>query len=167
MKLKSLTRLALLTAGALVVFVIENQLPPLTPIPGIKPGLANIFTLFALYSLGAGQALVLLLLRVLLGCTVTGQLSAIIYSLAGGLLAFAVMLLFKRCIPEKQLWVVSVFAALAHSLGQMAVALLVTKTWALVYYLPLMLAASIPAGALTGLCAGLILKRLRKTNLLS
>lgn len=167
MKLKSLTRLALLTAGALVVFVLENQLPPLTPIPGIKPGLSNIFTLFTLYSLGAGSALALLLVRVLLGCVVTGQLSALGYSLAGGLCAFGVMLLLRRRIPEKQLWVVSVLAALAHSLGQMAVAVFVTRTPALLYYLPLMLAASIPAGALTGICAGLILNRLRKMNLLS
>ena len=166
MKLRSLTRLALLTAGALVVFVIENQLPPLTPIPGIKPGLANIFTLFALYSLGAGQALLLLLVRVGLGSIVTGQLSAVFYSLAGGLCAFAVMCLLRKRIPEKQLWVVSIFSALAHSLGQMAVALLVTRTPALLYYLPLLLAASIPAGAFTGICAELILNRLRKTNLL-
>ena len=166
MKLRKLTRLALLTAGALVVFVIENELPPLTPIPGIKLGLSNIFTLFTLYSLGTGAALALLLVRVGLGCIVTGQLSAVFYSLAGGLCAFAVMCLLRRRIPERQLWVVSVFSALAHSLGQMAAAVALTGTPALVWYLPLMLAASIPAGALTGFCAGLILNRLRKTNLL-
>lgn len=50
---RKLTLCAVLTAAALVTFVIELQLPPLTGIPGIKPGLANIFTLFALCWLGA------------------------------------------------------------------------------------------------------------------
>lgn len=54
MKLRKLTLTAVLTAAALVMFVLESQLPPLTAIPGIKPGLSNIFTLFAMQALGPG-----------------------------------------------------------------------------------------------------------------
>ena len=95
MKLKKLTFCAVLTAAALVTFVLESQIPPLTAIPGVKLGLANVFTLFALETLGAGWALALLLVRVLLGSIVTGQMTALIYSLSGGLAAFAGMLLLK------------------------------------------------------------------------
>ena len=83
---RKLTLCAVLTAAALVTFVIELQLPPLTGIPGIKPGLANIFTLFALCWLGRGWALALMAVRVALGCIVTGRMTALGYSLAGGLL---------------------------------------------------------------------------------
>ena len=70
-RVRKLTLTGILTAAALVTFVIELQLPPLTGIPGIKPGLANIFTLFALCWLGRGWAFALLAARVVLGCVVT------------------------------------------------------------------------------------------------
>ena len=73
MRLKKLTLTAVLTAAALVMFVLESQLPPLTVIPGIKPGLSNIFTLFAMEALGPGWAFGLFLTRVTLGCVITGQ----------------------------------------------------------------------------------------------
>ena len=61
MKTKKLAVTALLAAVALTVFVIESNIPPLTPIPGIKPGLSNIVTLFAVYVLGPGSAFLCLL----------------------------------------------------------------------------------------------------------
>ena len=68
MRLKKLTLTAVLTAAALVMFVLESQLPPLTAIPGIKPGLSNIFTLFTMETLGPGWAFGLFFTRVTLGC---------------------------------------------------------------------------------------------------
>ena len=96
MKLRKLTLTAVLTAAALVMFVLENQLPPLTAIPGIKPGLSNIFTLFTMETLGPGWAFGLFFTRVTLGCVITGQGSAFLYSFAGGLCAYALMLLLRR-----------------------------------------------------------------------
>ena len=87
MRLKKLTLTAVLTAAALVMFVLESQLPPLTAIPGIKPGLSNIFTLFTMETLGPGWAFGLFFTRVTLGCVITGQGSAFLYSFAGGLLS--------------------------------------------------------------------------------
>ena len=159
--LRRLTLAGILTAAALAVFVIELQLPPLTGIPGIKPGLANIFTLFALCWLGRGWALALMLVRVTLGCLLTGRMTALGYSLAGGALAFAVMALLLCVIPERQLWVVSIFGAMAHNMGQLLVARFVAGTAAIWYYLPVLLLSAIVTGLLTGLCAQLILQRLR------
>ena len=96
MRLKKLTLTAALTAAALVMFVLESQLPPLTAIPGIKPGLSNIFTLFTMETLGPGWAFGLFFTRVTLGCVITGQGSAFLYSFAGGLCAYALMLLLRR-----------------------------------------------------------------------
>ena len=159
-RLQKLTRCALLTAAALVVFVIESQIPPLTAIPGIKPGLSNIFTLFALQVLGPGWAFALLLIRVTLGSVITGQMMAFIYSMAGGLLAFAVMAALRK-MPEKKLWVSSVLAAMAHNVGQIAAAIAVTGTKEILYYLPVLLLSGMIAGSFTGICAQLVLARLR------
>ena len=159
---RKLTLCAVLTAAALVTFVIELQLPPLTGIPGIKPGLANIFTLFALCWLGRGWAFALMMVRVVLGCVVTGRMMALGYSLAGGALAYLVMAALLCAIPERQLWVVSMFGAMAHNLGQMLVARFVAGVAAIWYYLPVLLLSALVTGLFTGLCAQLILKRLRR-----
>ena len=166
MRLRKLTFCAVLTAAALVTFVLESQIPPLTAVPGVKLGLSNIFTLFALEALGAGWALALLLIRVLLGSIVTGQMTALLYSLCGGFAAFAGMLILKRPLCGEKLWVRSVFCAMLHNAGQLAAASAVMATNAIWYYLPVLLLAAILTGGFTGLCAQLCLKRLVQSRLL-
>ena len=166
MKLRKLTLTAVLTAAALVLFVLESQLPPLTAIPGIKPGLSNIFTLFAMQALGPGWALGVLLVRVTLGCIITGQGMALLYSLTGGLFAYAGMLALRRWFSGRRLWILSVFCAMAHNFGQLCAAALIARTRAVWYYLPVLLPAAILAGALTGLCTQLLLQRLGRAGLL-
>ena len=73
--LRQLTYMAVLTAVALTIFVIEAQLPPLAPIPGIKLGLANIVTVYAVFALGPGKAALILLARILLGSLFAGGLT--------------------------------------------------------------------------------------------
>ena len=84
------------------------------------------------------------------------------YSLAGGLLAFLVMAALLYVISERQLWVVSMFGAMAHNLGQMLVARFVAGVAAIWYYLPVLLLSALVTGLFTGLCAQLVLKRLRR-----
>ena len=85
--------MALLTAVALTIFMVELQLPALAPIPGVKLGLANIITVYAMFVLGPRDTACILLVRILLGSIFSGQLMALFYSLAGGLLCYLVMLL--------------------------------------------------------------------------
>ena len=158
MDARRLTRLALLTAAALSLFVVELQLPDLFPIPGAKLGLANIVTVYALYRCRAGEAAMVLAARILLGGLLGGRGIAIVYSAAGGTACFAGMLLLKRAIPERRLWLASVFGAALHNLGQMAVASIIAGT-AVLAYLPFLLLAGCAAGAFTGLCAQLVLKK--------
>lgn len=165
MKTKDLILTAVLTALALVAFTIEAAMPPLTPIYGIKLGLANIFTLFALYALGTRQAAAVLFLRIILGSIFTGQLVSFIYSLTGGVLSFVLIVLLKRFFPLKQVWVLSVLSAVMHNIGQLAAAVLMTGTVQILYYLPVLLISGIIAGAFTGLCAQLVLMRLNKLSI--
>ena len=164
-KLQKLTLSALLTAAGLVVFVIEAQLPPLTVIPGIKPGLSNVFTMLTLFWVGPVWAFASMLVRVSLGSLLTGQTMAFFYSLAGGTLAFLVMRALKRPLGEEKLWVLSAFGAMGHNLGQMAAAIFITRTRELLYYLPVLMVSAIVTGIFTGLCAQLVSRRARQAGL--
>ena len=162
-KTKRLCFLALLTAAALCMFILEAQLPPLTTIPGIKPGLSNIFTLVACKLLGPGAALALLVVRVVLGCLITGQVSARGYSLCGGLLSW-LLLLTLRSVP--QFWAVSMCCGAAHNLGQLILAVFVLGSAAVLWYTPVLILSGMIAGLFTGLVASLIVKRLQKSQII-
>lgn len=162
MKVRDLVLTAVLTAFALVAFVIEGAIPPITPIYGIKLGIANVFTLFALYALGTRQAAAVQFLRIVLGSIFTGQAVSFIYSLTGGVLSFLLMILLKRFFPLNQVWVLSVLCAVMHNIGQLSAAVLLTATAEIFYYLPVLLVSGIISGAFTGLCAQLVLIRLEK-----
>ena len=160
-KVKRLTELAVLTALALIIFVIELQIPNPFPIPGIKLGLANIITVYAVYHYKAHEVAAVVAVRLLLGSVLTGNLSALIYSASGAFLCLAGMLLLKRVIDEKHLWMASVFGAVLHNTGQMAAALLILRTPSLLIYYPFLLVSGCLAGAFTGVCAQLVTQRLK------
>lgn len=152
-KTKKLVFMALLTAISLVIWVVEAQIPPPVPVPGIKLGLASVVTLTAMTVLGRKEALGVLIARVLLSAVFAGSASALLFSLTGGLLSWAVMALTVKLFDRKLLWVVSVFGAIGHNAGQLLAAMAVTKTAALIAYGPILLCAAIITGAFTGAAA--------------
>ncbi len=77
----------------------------------------------------------------------------------GGALAILVTILLRRVLNKDRLWVAGCLGAMAHSVGQMAVAILVSGTPGLVIYLPVMLGCSILSGGFTGLCAQVLVNR--------
>ena len=160
-KTKDITRMALLTAIALTIFMVEAQLPGLTPVPGIKLGLSNIVTVYAVFTLGPKKAAAILFCRVFLGAVFSGQMSTILYSGAGGACAIGVTILARKILTEKQIWIAGVLGSMAHCLGQMAVAIAVTLTPGLAAYLPFMIIVGIFTGAFTGFCAQFLTERLR------
>lgn len=163
MNTKRLTRTALLAALALILFVLEAQLPVLLPIPGFKIGLANLVTLTALVLLGRKEAALILAVRLLLGSFLTGTVSALIYSIAGGICAFSAMSLCLRLIGRyDQIWVVSVFGSVAHMTGQLVVAVFVLGTAAILAYGFVLLICAVLTGVFNGLCAMLLCKALEK-----
>ena len=103
-KTKKLVFMALLTAIALTVFVIENQIPAPVSIPGVKLGLSNIITLVAMVLLGRKEAGIVLLLRILMGAMFAGSPSTLLFSAAGGTLAYLVMCGTVGLFSEKQLY---------------------------------------------------------------
>ncbi len=159
MKVKKLTAMALLTAVALTIFMIEAQIPPVLPIPGIKLGLSNIVTVFAVFALGSKEAALILAARIFLGAVFSGNMSTIFYSAAGGFLAILSAIGLKRILSKKQIWVAGVFGAVAHAIGQMIAAVLISGTPSLAVYLPVMIVCGVATGLFTGLSAQLLVNR--------
>lgn len=162
MNIKRLARNAVFTAIALTIFMVELQIPPMVPVPGIKLGLANIVTVYAVFRLGSRDAACILFARILLGGMFSGQATSIIYSLAGGLLCLAAMVFLHRLVNRRQIWVCSVIGAIAHNIGQITVAVLITGTPALAAYLPVLVISGMAAGLCTGLCAQFTAERMDK-----
>lgn len=159
MHIRRLTTLALLSAIALTIFMIEAQIPALVPIPGVKLGLANIVTVFTVFLLRGRDGAMVLSVRIFLGAVFAGNFSTILYSAAGGTLAILTTMGLKLVLSNKQMWVAGCLGAIAHSIGQMTVAVLVTLTPGLLVYLPVMVICSIITGIFTGLCAQFLLNR--------
>ncbi len=160
MDLKRLTRLGLLTALALIIFIVELQIPSPFPIPGVKLGLANIITVYAVYHYTAAETAAMTFVRITLGSIFSGNIMALIYSASGSFLCLTGMLLLRRVIDERHMWLASVFGALLHNTGQMAAALLITQTPSLLLYYPFLVTAGCLAGLFTGLCAQAVSRRL-------
>ena len=137
-KTKKLCFMAVLTAIALTIFMIENQLPSPVPIPGIKLGLANIITLTAMAILGRKEAGAILAARIIMGAIFAGSPSTFIYSAAGGILAYIVM-----CV----------------TIG------LLVKPPGIFAYAPILAASGVITGVFTGFAAIYLIRAVKKLKL--
>ena len=111
MIVKKITRMALLSAIALAIFWVEAQIPVPIPIPGVKLGLANVVTIFAVFALGPWEAAGILLVRILLGSLLFGQMMGLWYALAGGALAWLATWGLRRILTGQQIWVAGCLGA--------------------------------------------------------
>lgn len=162
MKTKRLTRLALLTAIALTIFMVELQIPSPIPVPGVKLGLSNIVTVYCVVVYGPWSALSVLLCRVVLGAVFSGRIAALAYSLAGGLLSWALMCLLRRIVTERQIWVLSILGGLFHNIGQILAAMVITGTPSIAVYFPVLALSGMLSGLFTGLCAQALRNHMRR-----
>ena len=159
---KKLPLCAVLTALALGLSTLESLFPVsvLVPLPGIKLGLANIVTVFALYRLGDIPALAILIARCLLGAMFAGNASALLFSLMGGVLAMLTMIVLRR-VRGLSVYGVSIAGAAAHNIGQICAAMVVLGGTAVLGYLPVLLGVSLITGTLTGFVASLLFRAMR------
>ena len=157
-KTKRLVLLAMLTAVAMILSYVESLLPSVG-IPGVKMGLANIAVIFALFRFGWKEAAALSLVRVVLVSLLFGSVGAMLYSLAGAVLSLAVMALLRR-IDRFSTVGISVAGGVAHTAGQILMAMLILQTKQLLGYLPVLAVSGIAGGVLTGLAAALLIRRI-------
>jgi len=162
---RRITLLALLTAIALTIFMVEAQIPVPIAVPGVKLGLANIVTVYAVFLLGPADALLVLVARVFLGAVFSGQMMTLFYSMGGGLLAWLSMTVLRKVLTRQQIWLCSPVAAVFHNIGQLTVAAAILKSWAVMAYLPYLLLSGILTGLFTGLAAQFLIRHLDRLHL--
>lgn len=156
----------MLFALAIVLSLLEGTLTPLLGLPpGVKPGLANIVVMYALFFMGTKQALVLVVLKGLFVFLVRGASSGAM-SLAGGVVSLCVMLVLLFATRKKASYLIlSVAGAVSHNLGQLAMASLWLGTPLGLAYAPVLILSGIGMGVLTSLSLRALLPALEKTGL--
>lgn len=160
--IRRLTLCAFLCAVALALSFFESQLPSsLIPLPGVKLGLSNIVTLFALYSLGLKPAAGIVFCRCILSSFFGGGISALAFSLFGGAFAIFFMWLAMKC-GLFSIFGVSLAGAAAHGIGQIVAACIMLGSLSAIFYLPILLFASLITGAVIAFITAFLLRRIPK-----
>lgn len=156
---KRVARYGLLIALAMVLSYAETLIPAFFAVPGMKLGLTNLVVMIALYRMGSRDAILLNLLRIVLVSMTFGNAFSLLYSLAGGVLSGAVMILLKRT-GRFSMMAVSVAGGIAHNVGQILMAMVLLETKQVGYYLLVLWWSGLAAGLVIGLVSYEITKRL-------
>lgn len=159
--IRTLTRIAFLTALSLIAYIIESLFPPLV-LPGAKMGLGNIFSMLALTVMGVWQGYAVVLARTLLGAALTGSLSTLLYSLSAGLVSYSLSALLFRCFGKNvSITAISIAAGVCHNLVQNAVFVFVSGTRQMLGYAPYLALLGIPAGFTVGVAVTLLMPKVK------
>lgn len=152
---------AALVCLALSLSYLEAVIPfsLLIPLPGIKPGLANIVTILALYRYSPKSAIMISMCRIFLSALLFGTVNSFVFSLFGAVLSFASLVVTAYASKGKMSFIgISVVSAVFHNMGQMAAALIMLHSLSILYYLPTLLISSLITGTLTGVILFLLPK---------
>lgn len=149
------------TALALIFSYVETLIPIQLGIPGVKLGLANLIIVIALYKISLKETYLLSVTRVVLSGFMFGNMFAILYSLAGGLLSLTVMAVLKKA-GGFSVMGVSIAGGVSHNVGQLIVAMIVIETFSVAYYIPVLLIAGLITGMIIGIAANETLKRIKE-----
>lgn len=148
-------RCGLLIALAMIFSYVESLIPINFGVPGMKLGIANLVVVVGLYIMDPRDVFLISMIRILLMGWMFGNGVSVIYSLAGGLLSFFVMLLLKRH-AGLSMTGVSIAGGVSHNIGQIIVAAAIVENMKVLYYLPVLLVAGVVTGAIIGIVAGQI-----------
>lgn len=160
---KKMTIAALMAALALIFSYVEVLIPFTVGIPGIKLGIANIVVIIALYYLGPKYAITINVIRVLIAGLLFNGLFGALYSLAGALVSFIVMVALKKTNIFSVVGI-SMAGGVAHNLGQILIAAVLVANIKIFIYFPVLIISGVITGAIIGILAGLILKKLPKKD---
>ena len=160
MNTKKLTTLSATVALAMILSFIETLIPPLVAVPGVKIGLANIVTVFLLYTYGYKEAFFVSFIRVSLSSLLFGSAVSLIYSIAGAMLSLVGMILIKL-IPFASCPSVSICGGVLHNAAQIICACLIMENAAIALYLPPLIVSGTISGVAIGITASILVKKLK------
>ena len=149
------------TALALIFSYVESLTPIHFGIPGVKLGLANLIIVIALYKMSIKEAYILSIVRIVLAGFMFGNLFAILYSLAGGMLSLTIMCVLKR-VGKFSVFGISIAGGVFHNVGQLIMAAFVLESISIGYYFPVLLISGLVTGFVIGLISNEMMKRLKK-----
>ncbi len=136
-------------ALSVAISFIETLIPPIVPVPGVKPGFSNIVTMFATVSLGFPYGLAVTVFKAMFAL-ITRGITAFFMSLCGGLLSLVMMWILFRFTKKLIGYIgIGVLSAVSHNMGQLAVAVVILGK-AILYIAPVLMLSGIVCGALTG-----------------
>lgn len=157
---KRIATLSVLCAMGLIMFMVESLFPPLF-LPGAKMGLSNIFSLLTLYLLGPVDALIVVVVRTVLGSMFGGGMSTLMYSLTAGIVSVVISaFLVEFAYPHVSIIAISVVSAICHNITQNVVFCLISNTPEMFSYMPWLALVGILAGLIVGFAVNLILRAL-------
>lgn len=157
---RKIAGISLLLAMSLIAFTLENFLPPMF-IPGAKLGLGNAFSMLALVLYSPYAAILIVILRCVLGNLIVGSLSSMIFGLCAGAVSVSVaILLYKFAFPKISFVCISVCSAVIHNAVQCIVFCAISGTWQAVVYLPYLIILGALSGFAVGLACVLVLRRI-------
>ena len=159
MNTRKITLLGILTAGTIVIAILESFIPSVG-IPGVKLGLANIMILVILYELGILDAIIVNILRVVVVGLVRGSIFSMgfLMSLTGAIFSLGIMILFYVLIKKFSIIGVSVIGSLFHVTGQVLIAMIFLGSAYVILYLPIIAISAIITGVFVGITAMLIIR---------
>lgn len=157
-KIRKIITLAFYLAISIILSYVESFIP--LPIPGVKLGLANVITLFLLYEDNWYDALLIAICRILIVSFIRGTFLNITFfmSLGGGICAYIIMFIFSKLKFLSSI-TTSVLGSVFHVIGQIIIAYIITSTYAIIYYLPIIMILSIITGIISGIICILMRKR--------
>ena len=162
--IKSIALFGIMTSLAIVFGYLEHLIPLPIGAYGIKLGLANLAVVVLLYTMNAPAAFAVNMLRIILCSILFGTFTSFWYSLIGGLLSFAIMLIIKATKKFSPMGI-SICGAIAHNIGQTAVAIILMEEFKIAIYLPILIIVGTLTGALIGIIAIPVIKQIDKLNI--
>ena len=164
--IRNITNIALLTAMALAISLLEHMIPLPVPIPGAKLGFSNMIILITLYMYGFKSALIVGVLKSFLLMLITGSVSAFFYSLAGAILSAIAMAISLKYLSKVASFIgISEIGAFFHNLGQILVAMVFMGNVKMIIYFPALVIMGVFTSFFVGLSVNYVTSHMKKLNL--
>ena len=156
---KTITLLGVCTAAAMVLSYVETLIPVPFAVPGVKIGLANLVAIYLLMKLDWRYAAPVSLVRVLLTALLFGSAASLAYSAAGAVLSMLVMTGAKRIKVFSPVGV-SIVGGVSHNVGQILMAILLTGTKQIAFWLPPLIISGVVTGAAIGAVSAILIAKI-------
>ncbi len=163
MNTRRMVLLSLFVAIASILHLVESWLPLPFPIPGVKLGLANVVSILAIAFFGWREAMLVAVLRVMIGSLFGGSVfgPAFAMSMGGALFSTAVMAyVYQYCRPVFSVVGISIIGAVFHNGAQIVIAAMLVVSTGLLWYLPYLILFAVLTGMGTGFTAAYILNKM-------